>query len=58
MTCKFLDPELSRIVRCSFTSEKVCREWAENTNLMRSDLYSFCESCSKQFKPTSMIEEE
>lgn len=58
MACKHLNNDLSTIVRCSFTDQKVCKQWVEKTNLMETDdPYCFCEKQNKLFEPISIEEE-
>lgn len=51
MACKYLDEDLGKIVRCSFTERKVCRQWVNQRNMDSTNPYRFCEKQSKVFEP-------
>lgn len=59
MSCKFLERDLSVIVRCGFTSNRVCKQWVNGANLMNdTDPYSFCERQTNSFTPAPVGDSE
>ncbi len=59
MTCKYLDPDIAKIVRCTFTDNRVCKQWigyANENSLL--DAYKFCEKQVRTFIPAPVGDAE
>lgn len=65
MACKYLDPDVAKIVRCTFTDNRVCKQWimrdlsegyANEESLL--DAYKFCEKQVRTFIPAPVGDTE
>jgi len=58
MGCKYLDPDIAKIVRCTFTSNRVCKQWIGHGMILDSDPYAFCEKQVRTFIPAPVGDAE
>lgn len=65
MPCKYLDPDIAKIVRCTFTDNRVCKQWRDEQNVFGYaneesllDAYKFCEKQVRTFIPAPVGDTE
>lgn len=59
MPCKYLEMDLACVVRCSFTDNRVCKQWINGANLIiENNPYRFCERQPNSFIPAPVGDSE